>query len=380
MDAWGVDYCLLDADDRLLGNPYHYRDARTKGLPDALQSVVNAQDLFSATGVQTMEINTSFQLASMALHRDSQLLSAETLLMVPDLFQFLLSGQKTAEYTEATTTQLYDPRVRCWSREILRKLELPSQILQQVVLPGTVLGNLLPAIRTECGFSSAFPSIAVASHDTASAVAAIPDLDDSSVFLSSGTWSLIGVAVSEPDFSAGSFHLGFTNEGSADGGVLLLRNLTGLWILQECVRIWGLAGAHYSWAELEEAASMTSRFRFFIDPSTNELQSPPDMCAAVRLYCARSQQVIPISAGEIARCIFESLSFAYREVIEDLERIVGRRLATIRIVGGGCLNQFFMPNDRGRMWTQPDRGAGGSRRARQWNRSGGGYRTPEESC
>jgi rhamnulokinase len=341
VDAWGVDYCLLDDRDRLLGNPHHYRDGRTKGLPNALDPILNAHKLFLGTGVQTMEINTSFQLASMAIERDPQLLSAQTLLMIPDLFQFLLSGQKKVEYTEATTTQLYDLQERCWSQEILAKLDLPSKIFKEIVLPGTMLGKLLPAVQADCGFSTAFPSIAVASHDTASAVAAIPDLDDHSVLLSSGTWSLMGIAADEPNLSDEFFHLGFTNEGSAAGGVLLLRNLTGLWILQECVRIWDEAGVHYSWTDLEEAASKAAHFRSFIDPSAAELQSPTDMCVAVRLYCAQTGQPVPQTPGEIARCIFESLSFAYCAVIEDLERITGRNLSTMRIVGGGCLNRFL---------------------------------------
>ena len=220
VDAWGVDYCLLDDADRLLGNPYHYRDIRTNGMPDELRLVFNAHDLFRATGVQTMEINTSFQLASMVLHQNSQLVSAQTLLMIPDLFQFLLCGQKKAEYTETTTTQLYDLRTRCWSKEIIATLGLPSRIFQDVILPGTILGNLLPRVRSDCGFPSSCLSIAVASHDTSSAVAAIPDLDDQSVFLSSGTWSLMGVAADEPNLSDEFFLGGFTNEGSANGGAL----------------------------------------------------------------------------------------------------------------------------------------------------------------
>ncbi len=341
VDAWGVDYCLLDEHDRLLGNPYHYRDARTRGLPAALHSLVSASDLFRATGVQTMEINTSFQLAGMAMCRDRQLLNAQSLLMIPDLFQFLLSGQKSAEYTEATTTQLYDLRSRCWAHQLIDKLKLPPQIFQKIVLPGAVLGELLPGVQADCGFSNGFPSIAVASHDTASAVAAIPDLDENSIFLSSGTWSLMGIPADKPNMSDEFFRGGFTNEGSVDGGVLLLRNLTGLWILQECARMWDEAGTHHSWAALEEAASNATHFRSFIDPSAGELQSPTNMCAAVQLYCAQTAQPIPETPGEISRCIFESLSFAYREVIENFERITGRNLRTVRVVGGGCLNHFL---------------------------------------
>ena len=341
VDAWGVDFCLLDERDRLVGNPHHYRDARTRGVPEALESAMSGRELFRATGVQTMEINTAFQLAAMARGNDAQLDNAQTLLTIPDFFQFLLCGEKRVEYTEATTTELYDLRARRWSTEAIAKLGLPARIFPSVAMPGTKLGNLRAPVKADLGFAAAFPSIAVGSHDTASAVAAIPDLDEASAFLSSGTWSLMGVAVSEPNLSDEAFEGGFTNEGSADGGVLLMKNLTGLWIVQECVRSWESAGRHYEWTELEDAAAKTAAFRSFIDPSAAELQAPVDMRAAVKQFCARSGQPVPESVGEIARCVFESLSFAYRAVAEDLERITGRKLTAIRVVGGGSLNRFL---------------------------------------
>jgi len=341
IDAWGVDYCLLDERDNLLGNPHHYRDARTRGVPEQLNAVMSTHDLFRATGIQTMEINTVFQLASMVRDRDPLLECANTLLMIPDFFQFLLCGEKRAEYTEATTTELYDLSANCWSLPVLHALGLPQRIFPQVALPGTTLAPMLPAVQSECGFDAAFACVAVASHDTASAVAAIPGLDDSSVFLSSGTWSLMGVAAAEPNLSDEFFHGGFTNEGAADGGVLLLKNMTGLWILQECVRIWDAAGQRHAWAELELAAQKAAAFRSFIDPSASQLQSPPNMISEVRAYCTASGQTVPETAGEVARCVFESLSFSYREVVENLERITGRTLRTIRVVGGGCLNHFL---------------------------------------
>jgi len=341
IDAWGVDYCLLDGRDRLIGNPYHYRDSRTKDIPRSLSSVVDGYELFRSTGVQTMEINTSFQLASMIQHRDQQLYSANTLLMIPDFFHFLLSGEKRVEYTEATTTQLYDLHKRTWSREIMAKLQIPAHIFPAVVMPGTALGSLRSSVLSDCGFTREFPCIAVASHDTASAITAISELSETSAFLSSGTWSLMGVKENEPNLSEESFRCGFTNEGSADGGVLLMKNLTGLWTLQECVRIWEAGGKKYTWTEVVEAASNAPAFRSFVDPSDCELQSPPDMCEAISIYCKRSRQPVPETPGETARCIFQSLSFAYRRVIEDLERITGRALSSIRIVGGGCLNEFL---------------------------------------
>jgi rhamnulokinase len=341
IDAWGVDYCLLDRRDRLIGNPYHYRDARTGGVPQSLSSVIDDHELFRSTGVQTMQINTSFQLASMILNGDRQLHYAETLLMIPDFFQFLLTGEKRAEYTEATTTQLYDQRRRCWSRDILTRLQIPAHLFPAVVMPGTPLGNLRQSVLSDCGFTNEFPCITAASHDTASAIAAIPDLGETSVFLSSGTWSLIGVTVDQPNLSDESFEGGFTNEGTADGGVVLLKNLTGLWILQECVRIWETGGKKFKWAEVLEATSAAPPFRSFVDPSDSVLQSPQDMCAAIGRYCEMSQQKAPESPGAIARCVLESLSFTYRKVVEDLEQITGRTFISIRIVGGGSLNEVL---------------------------------------
>ena len=341
VDAWGVDYALLDDRDRLLGNPYHYRDSRTRGIPEKMSSAMSSRELFRATGVQTMEINTAFQLAGMAVEQDTQLLSAHTLLMIPDFFQFLLCGEKNVEYTEATTTELYNLRGQRWSRETMAALGIPAHIFPEVVMPGAVLGEMRPTVQSDLGFARAVACIAVASHDTASAVAAIPDLDNSSVFLSSGTWSLIGVPVDEPNLSDQAFDSGFTNEGSADGRALLMKNLTGLWILQECARVWVAAGEHYEWAELEQAAAAAAPFQSAIDPAANDFLAPADMSIAVREYCGLTSQPVPQTPGEIARCIFESLSFAYRETIDSLERITGRKLETIRLVGGGCLNRFL---------------------------------------
>ena len=339
IDAWGVDYCLLDGQDRLLANPHHYRDSRTQGMMHAMESTMSGLELFRATGVQSMEINTCFQLASMSGKPDLQ--AAHSLLMIPDYFQFLLSGAKRAEYTEATTMELYDQRAHRWSQEVLARLQLPAGLFQEVVLPGTTLGPLLPGVQAECGFTRSFPCIAVASHDTASAVAAIPDLDQSSAFLSSGTWSLMGVPVDQPNLTDEAYYGGFTNEGAANGGVLLLKNMTGLWILQECVRIWDAEGRQSTWSELELAAAQAKGFRSFVDPAAKEFRSPIDMCEAIQRFCVRSQQPVPQTVGEIARCVFESLCFTYRAALEDFERLTGRALHTIRLVGGGCLNQVL---------------------------------------
>jgi rhamnulokinase len=341
VDAWGVDYALLDRCGRLIGNPHHYRDPRTDGIPALVFERFAERDIFAETGVQTMQINTLFQLFCMLHAGDPQLEFAEKLLMIPDLYLYFLCGEKQNEYTEATTSQMYSPARGDWAREMLSSLGIPLPILSPVVQPGTILGPVRPDILRNANLSAALPAIAVASHDTASAVAAIPDLDDHSAFISSGTWSLMGVQVREPNTSEEAFRLHFTNEGSADGAILLLRNLTGLWIIQECLRCWEREGRHYSWNDITFAAAEAKALQRFFDPNAREFQTPSDMPGAIRAYCKATEQSIPETVGEIARCAFESLSLKYRSVLQSLEKLTGRRLDSIRVVGGGSLNHFL---------------------------------------
>jgi rhamnulokinase len=341
VDAWGVDYALLDRQDELLGNPYHYRDERTQGAVESVARTFSNRDLFALTGVQTMPINTLFQLHAGASKSSYQLAEAKTLLMLPDLFQFFLCGEKRAEYTEATTTQLYSLPRRRWVEQLMLPLGISPEIFPQVTMPGTVLGPVRETVLADCGFQGAFTAIAVGSHDTASAVSAIPQLDNESAFVSSGTWSLMGIVTSEPNVSPEAFHLGFTNEGAADGGVLLLKNLTGLWVLQECQRNWSADGHHYEWDWIEQAASSAAPFRSWIDANAREFQSPCDMPAAIQGYCAETGQPVPQTPGEIARCVFESLSFGYRKVLDELQQLTRRDLRVLRVVGGGARNRFL---------------------------------------
>ena len=341
VDAWGVDYGLLDRSGRLIGNPHHYRDVRTDGMPTLVFDRVAEGEIFAETGVQTMQINTLFQLFCMQRAGDPQLEFAETLLMIPDLFSYFLCGEKRIEYTEATTTQMYSPARGDWARAMLTTIGIPLGILGKVVQPATLLGPVHADVLRRAGLGAAFPVIAVASHDTASAVAAIPNMDENSAFISSGTWSLMGVQVAAPNTSEQARTLHFTNEGSADGSILLLRNLTGLWIVQECQRHWEKEGRHCSWNDLTFAASEAHSLQRLIDPNAREFSSPHDMPAAIRAWCKTTRQPVPETMGEITRCAFESLSLKYRSVLESLEKLTGRRLSSIRVVGGGSLNRFF---------------------------------------
>lgn len=341
VDGWGVDFGLLDRCGRLVGNPWHYRDTRTDDIPRHLFKIVSEHEWFAETGVQTMPINTLFQLYSMVRGHDPALDSAATLLTIPDLCTYLLCGEKGVEWTEATTTQMYSTHRRDWACELLRALQMPVQILPPVVQPGTILNGLRGEVLEDSGFDRPFPGIAVASHDTASAVAAIPDMDDQSVFLSSGTWSLIGVEASGPDTSEAALDLGFTNEGGAGGETLLLKNMTGLWIVQECLHHWSGDAYSYSWTDLVAAAEKANAFGSLIDPDAAEFRSPGDMPRAIQHYCAKTGQPVPQTAGEIARCAFESLALNYRTVLESLRALTGRDLRTIRVVGGGGLNAML---------------------------------------
>jgi len=340
VDAWGVDFALLDKRGRLIGNPYHYRDPRTDGIPKAAFQHIDERAVFSRTGVQTMPINTLFQLYSMVQAADPQLNEAETLLTIPDLFHYLLCGTKSVEYTEATTTQMYATEGD-WARDLLDCLEIPTRILPDVVSPGTVLTPIQSEVLHHTGMSGEVPVVATASHDTANAVAAIPNMDANSAFISSGTWSLMGAEVKHPVTSDNAFAWGFTNEGGANGSTLLVKNLTGLWILQECMRHWVGEGNSYTWAQVTAMASGAPVLQCVFDVDANDFRIPKNMPEAIARYCMHTGQPAPQTMGAVARCCLESLSLKYRSVLKPLEILAERRLETIRVVGGGCLNALL---------------------------------------
>jgi rhamnulokinase len=342
VDAWGIDFALLDKGGRLISNPMHYRDRRTEGVPERFFEIIDDKVLFSETGVQSWRINTLFQLYSMVLAGDAQLQLAKTFLTIPDLFSYFLCGVATVEYTQATTTQMFAPRTGDWARQVLRNVGIPEEILPAVSRPSARLGDARPAVLKECGFSQNVSVIAVASHDTASAVAAIPNMDGDSAFISSGTWSLMGIQVPAPNTSEEALRLGFTNEGSGTGEFLLLKNLAGLWIIQDCLRCWEREGRGYGWSKVIEAATRVPAFRSLLDPNDAAFELPADMPAAVQEYCRGTKQPVPHGMGEFARVLFESLGLGYRQVLVSLEAIAGRPLATIRIVGGGSRNPLLM--------------------------------------
>ncbi len=303
--------------------------------------IVPRAEIYETTGLQFMQFNTLYQLLSRRLSDDPQLEMAETMLMTPDLFHYWLTGLKVATYGIASTSQMLDARRRTWDIDLLSKFDLPTDILPEIVQTDTVLGPLLPDVAAEVGLDPSTPVVATGAHDTANAVAAVPDLDANSIYISSGTWSLMGVETAEPVINDQSQALDFTNEGGVAGTIRLLKNVAGLWLLQESRRQWMREGREYSWAELDSLAQDAEPLRSIVNPDAPEFASPGDTPSMIRDYCQRTDQPIPESEGAIVRCILESLALKYRWVLESLETLVGHRLDTIRIVGGGTQNQLL---------------------------------------
>jgi rhamnulokinase len=339
VDTWGIDFALLDLAGRLVGNPVHYRDERTKGAMERVFALIPRQELYARTGIQLMSINTVFQLASMAATDDPSLAAASSLVMMADLFHYWLSGVQACELTNATTTQLYDPVLRGWASDLLERLDIRPAIFPELVPPGTVLGPLLPQVAEETRIGKAVV-VATATHDTAAAVAAIPFRQRGSAYISSGTWSLVGVEVDAPVIDERSFAANLTNEGGV-AGTLLLRNATGLWMLHECRRAWARAGADVDYEDLFVRAEQMPPLRSIVDTDDPAFLAPGDMPRRIRDHCARVDEPPPVDQAAVARCILESLALKYRQTIDLLETVTGARPPAIHVVGGGALNRLL---------------------------------------
>jgi rhamnulokinase len=340
VDTWGVDFALLDKNGELLGQPFTYRDGRTEGMMEEAFKRVPRREIFEQTGIQFMRMNTVYQLLSMVVSGSPLLGRASTLLMMPDLFNFWLTGRAVCEFTDATTTQFYDPRACAWSKPLLERLGIPTHFLPEIVMPGTVLGPLLPSVAEKTGLGDV-PVVAPACHDTAAAVAAVPAESDDFAYISSGTWSLVGVEVPEPVITDDSLANNFTNEGGVGGTFRLLRNVHGLWPLQECRRLWAEQGSDFSYDELAEMAEAAPGFSAVIDPDNTMFLNPSDILAAIRGYCTDTGQAPPQDRGSVVRCILESLALKHRWVLERIEKMQGRPVSVVHVVGGGSQNRLL---------------------------------------
>ncbi|WP_434753012.1 rhamnulokinase [Paenibacillus amylolyticus] len=373
IDSWGVDFGLLGSNGELLGNPYHYRDTQFNGLMDMVCQELTAKQVFERTGIQFLPFNTLYQLAALKRSASPLLREAERFLMIPDLLRYFLTGEAVNEFTNATTTQLYNPVLRQWDRELLAHIGVSDQWFGDVVLPGTPVGQLRNSIRNDIGLAS-IPVLAVAEHDTGSAVVAVPATERSFVYLSCGTWSLMGTELDQPVISAESLALNFTNEGGAGGTYRLLKNIMGLWILQECMRQWEREGQGISYASLLAKAETAPAFTSLFDPDDELFLPAGNMTERIRQYCRKTGQLVPEDQGSIARAILESLALKYRRVLQWTEQLSGQSFGGLHMVGGGIQNELlcqWTANSIGKpVWAGPAEGSAIGNMAVQWIASG----------
>ncbi len=339
VDAWGVDYVLLDEAGEIMPPAYHYRDPRNKAAAEEILAQIPWEDVYQKTGLQFIAFNTLFQLAA---ENPARLRRASLVLPIADAFNHWLSGVAKTELSVASTTQLYDPRKRRWSPRLLEVLGISRSKLPEIVPSGTALGPLLPAIAEETGLRGV-KVVAGLSHDTGAAVAAVPVVEDSGdwAFLSSGTWSLIGAELREPLVDERAMSRNFTNEIGYDHRVRFLRNVIGLWLVQECRRRWAEKGSEYDYAELMKMASEAKPFAHLIDPDDDRFFHPDDMPAEIAGYCHETNQAKPSSPGAFIRCALESLALLYRQRIRDLSELTGRKFSRLHVIGGGSRNKLL---------------------------------------
>ncbi len=343
VDTWGVDYVLLDAAGEMLGLPYHYRDARTQGLLNAVTSEISREKIFAESGLQFMEINTLYQLVAHLRHDPALMERADRMLLMPDFFHWCLSGSRVVEFTNATTTQLVHPTRRTWSETLLRELRLPRQAFGEIVSPGTNLGTLRSDVAEATGLGR-LKVVAPATHDTGSAVAAVPVEQGGRpnwAYISSGTWSLIGVEVADAVLTEKALRYNVTNEGGVDGTYRLLKNVMGLWLVQELRRSFERSGKSFDYAELARLAADAKPFGSLIDPDDDAFLRPQDMATAIRTACERTGQAAPSTEGELVRCALESLALKYSVVIGRIEELTGVPIEVIHVVGGGGRNSLL---------------------------------------
>jgi rhamnulokinase len=339
IDTWAVDYGLLDADDALIGLPYHYRDSRTVHVAAQVRDRIGAQRLYDVNGLQHLAFNTVFQLA--AARGTAQLDSARAVLLVPDLLTHWLTGDIGAEITNASTTGLLDARTGAWSHEVATAVGLDPGLLPPLREPGTPAGTLMPHVAAATGLSAATPVVTVASHDTASAVVAVPATGPGSAYISCGTWSLAGLELDAPVLTEESRLANFTNERGIDGTIRYLHNIMGMWLLEECRRSWSARGLPTELAPLLAQAARAEPFGAVIDPDDPEFLAPADMPAAIRAFCVRTGQRPPEGQGALVRCVLESLALAHRRVLRQAASLADRDITRIHLVGGGSRNDLL---------------------------------------
>lgn len=339
VDTWGVDFALLDKQGNVLGLPFSYRDSRTDGAVDSFLSKVPREKVHALTGLQILWVNTVYQLEAMVRDRSPLLEIASDLLFMPDFFHYLMTGVKKTEFSFATTSQLYDPNARGWCPEVFQALGLPMSLMQEIVPPSTVIGPLMAEIAKETGIGE-IPVVAVATHDTGSAVAAVPATGDDWAFISSGTWSIVGVLINKPVANEMTLAGNFSNEGASGGNIRLLKNINALWLLQQCRRSWSPDGT-LSYDEIREMAESAPALTAFVDPDYAGFANPTDMPVAICEFCRSTGQKVPSTKAEIARVVMESIALKYRSVVDKLRILHGKPINRVHVMGGGTKNELL---------------------------------------
>lgn len=356
IDTWGVDFGLLDANGELIGNPYHYRDPQTEGLIEEVEILFGKEALFEQGGLQFMPFNTIYQLYAMSKAESPKLGIAQTLLLTPDLLAYLLTGIKRCEFTMATTTQLFHPKAQKWNDDLMEKLGIPLGLFLEPTHPGAIIGPLSSKVAEELNVPP-IRAVAVGTHDTASAIAAVPAGEEPFAYLVCGTWSLLGTELDKPLLGNEILELEFSNEGGVGGTYQLLKNIMGLWLLQECKRDWDEAGEEIGFGELVALAERAAPFRSLVKPDDARFYAPSGMGERIRQYCRETGQPVPETKGQLVRCILESLALRYLEALTQAEMLTGHRFSGLHMVGGGIQNKLlcqFTANAIGRpVWAGP---------------------------
>lgn len=340
IDTWGVDYGFLDKNDFLLGNPIHYRDNRTDNSLDKIKGKISFKEIYNKTGIQYMNFNTLYQLVSDIEIRENILKEAKSLLFMPDLFNFFLTGKKFNEYTNASTSQMLNAYEKEYDVELLNTLSIPTEILNKIIMPGSIIGNLTKEVSEEVGLPP-IPVIAVGSHDTASAVAGTPLKSENSAYLICGTWCLLGMETKEPVINEKALKYNFTNEGGVDGTIRLLKNINGLWLIQELRKSWSRFNESVTFPDIIKAAENAENKSFIIDPNDKRFMNPLNMAEEIKSYCKESNQGSPKDLGEIAMAIYNGLTLEYKGTIDSLEEITGKKIDQINMVGGGIQDKLL---------------------------------------
>jgi rhamnulokinase len=340
IDTWGVDFVYLGADGTLLSQPRSYRDPYTNGAPEAYFKRISRKEVYGLTGIQIMNFNSIYQLFAAQSENFSPLNAARDVLFMPDALSYFLTGKKVCEYSIASTSQLLNPKTKTFDSRLFEAMGLHPSIMQPLVMPGTMIGRLTENIAKECGLRE-IPVIAVAGHDTASAVAAVPAENENFAYLSSGTWSLMGIEVKEPIITDETYRLNFTNEGGVEGTTRFLKNITGMWLLEQCRKEWDAAGKKYTYDEIVALSASAAGFRSIINPDDPSFANPESMTRAIADYCRTNGLKAPETPAEFVRCIFDSLASRYKEVLDSLQELAPFKIEKLHVIGGGSQNKLL---------------------------------------